>query len=190
MIFFRVSFYKENELSDDDDTASPTFLGDVNKDMCHGLPYTPLGWCIQDFFKFHFQITSKAPNWVTCQRFSARLYSWQMCIRFLGIFSSQLFKRPSPTQPSQNPGNGQPHISNRWQWEQLYDRSSLQWHVAKQLKSTVQTTFQNYGSFRWAEKPSFKSKDSCSKGQRTFGGLEMISNPRTSKVFKFASKSL
>ena len=90
---------------DDDDTASSTFLRDVNEDMCCGLPYTPLGWCIQDFLKFQFQITSKEPNWVTCQRFSTRLHSWQMCTRFLGIFSSHLFKRPSPTQPSQNSGN-------------------------------------------------------------------------------------
>ena len=28
---------------DDDDTASSTFLRDVNEDMCHGFPYTPLG---------------------------------------------------------------------------------------------------------------------------------------------------
>ena len=27
----------------DDDTTSFTFLGDVNEDMCYGLPYTPLG---------------------------------------------------------------------------------------------------------------------------------------------------
>ena len=29
--------------SDNDDIASSTFLGDVNEDMCHGYPYTPLG---------------------------------------------------------------------------------------------------------------------------------------------------
>ena len=29
--------------SNDDDTASSTFLRDVNEDMCRGLPYTPLG---------------------------------------------------------------------------------------------------------------------------------------------------
>ena len=28
---------------DGDDTASSTFLGNVNEDMCHGFPYTPLG---------------------------------------------------------------------------------------------------------------------------------------------------
>ena len=28
--------------SDDDDAASSTFLGDLNEDMCYGLPYTPL----------------------------------------------------------------------------------------------------------------------------------------------------
>ena len=28
---------------DDDDVASSSFLGDVNEDMCRGLPYTPLG---------------------------------------------------------------------------------------------------------------------------------------------------
>ena len=27
----------------DDDIASFAFLGDVNEDMCHGLPCTPLG---------------------------------------------------------------------------------------------------------------------------------------------------
>ena len=45
---------------DDDDTASSAFLGDVNEDMCYGLPYTPLGWCIQDFFKFHFKSLQKS----------------------------------------------------------------------------------------------------------------------------------
>ena len=29
--------------SDDDDTTSSVFLGDVNEDMCRGLPYTSLG---------------------------------------------------------------------------------------------------------------------------------------------------
>ena len=100
--------------SDDDDTASSAFLGDVNEDMYRGLPYTPLGWCIQDFLRFHFQISSKVPDWATCQRIASRLHSWQMCSWFLGVLSSQFFKGSSPAQTSQNPGNGQPHISNWW----------------------------------------------------------------------------
>ena len=31
-----------SDFGSDDDVASSTFLGDLNEDMCYGLPYTPL----------------------------------------------------------------------------------------------------------------------------------------------------
>ena len=56
----------------DDDTTSFTFLGDVNEDMCYGLPYTPLGWCIQDAFKLPLQSSLRAIARFTYQK----LHSW------------------------------------------------------------------------------------------------------------------
>lgn len=60
--------------------------------MCYGLPYTPLGWCIQDTFKLPLQSSSKATTLFTCQKLPSWSGLWWPC-SWHGLLSPQVFQR-------------------------------------------------------------------------------------------------
>lgn len=168
----------------DEDFASSTFLGDVNEDLCYGLPYTPLGERIQASFKVGMCYPSKAITWNSCQTNNQQSYLWlhlpkRLWISWQDLKGSQISCRTesmSLVMTSYRLQNFQIRVG--WWWQLI---------VGCWL---FKTTLQNGGSFRWSSKPPLQLKDTCIKGQATFGGFKCSSNPRTSNNLEFVFKSL